>query len=159
MNGAAKRTTAFEVHTHTFVSGPRANGIFIRSRQETTSTFHHSHEGGSVPHRHPDTGPASFTIDKDEWARRTGLRGGGRKTYTAAPTGEQLPIEALEDWQTSFKVIVCKPTPRAWGPGPGVALPLRLVLGFGMTYTVTDGRTPAPRRGSQSSQKSMRRRV
>jgi hypothetical protein len=142
----AATSAGFEVHRHIFVSGPRANGMFIQARQETTSTFHHSHEGGSLPHAHPDTGPASFTIDKDEWCRKTGLRGGGRKTYTVAPTGEQFPIEELEDWQKTFVVEVGNPTPRAWGTGPGVALPLRMVLQFGMTCTVKDGRTPRKRR-------------
>lgn len=68
-----------EVHEHAFTSG----------RWDKIS---HSHEGGDAPHEHPDTGPASYTIDKDEWARKTGLRGGGRKKYTAKASGEQFPL-------------------------------------------------------------------
>ena len=95
-------------------------------------------EIGGVPHQHPDTGPACYTIDKDEWVRDTGLRGGGRKKFTKVPTGEQFPIVELEEWQKSFEIIY-GPPPK--GPqyenatGPGIALPLRLVKGFGMTIS------------------------
>jgi hypothetical protein len=68
------------------------------------SNFAHSHEGGDVPHSHPDTGPASYTIDKDAWARATGLRGGGRKRFTARPNGEQFPLVPQEP--QSFDVFI-----------------------------------------------------
>jgi hypothetical protein len=126
-----------EVHRHSFVRGRRANGgCYGPGGAWLLSTFSHSHEGGSAPHQHPDIGPASFTIDKDAWARATGLKGGGRKVFTAAPTGEQFAIVELEAWQTTFEVILGTPTPPAWGTGPGVALPLRMVLQFGMTGIV-----------------------
>lgn len=64
-----------ERHTHSRLSG----GKQVR----------HSHDGPQA-HRHPDYGPATYTIDRDEWARKTGLRGGGRKSYTKRPTGKQL---------------------------------------------------------------------
>lgn len=116
-------TGRLEVHDHCYVAGPRANGHSYR--------FSHSHEGGDQPHQHPEAGPASYTIDKDEWFRETGLRGGGRKTFTAQPTGEQLPWVELEDWQKTFEVIIAAPTPDA-GEGPGLALPMRLILGSKM---------------------------
>ncbi len=80
-----------EVHSHHYLS--------------STSSFEHSHEGGGVPHKHPDTGPATFVIDKDEWHAATGLDGGGRKKFTHKPTGPQLPIAELEDWQRTFRVV------------------------------------------------------
>lgn len=113
-----------EVHEHWFISGPRTR--FGGER------LVHSHAGGSVPHQHPATGPASYTIDKDEWLLKTGLRGGGRKKFTARPKGEQLPRVELEKWQTEFEIIVGPPTPEKMGSGPGVALPMRMILGHGM---------------------------
>ena len=66
-----------EVHRHSFVSG-------------SSGTFSHSHDGGATPHHHPGTGPATYTIDKDEWGWVTGLRGGGRKKYTRRQSGPQM---------------------------------------------------------------------
>lgn len=129
----------YEVHTHSFVSGPRAVGHYERGVW-FEGTFSHSHDGGDRPHQHPDTGPATYTIDKDEWARRTGGIGGGRKQFTAKPTGEQLPIVELEDWQKSFRVIVVGDYDPRLGNGPGIALPERIAQQFKMTYTVHDGR-------------------
>jgi hypothetical protein len=71
----------FEVHTH---------ALFGRGGSVRTIT--HSHVGGDTPHLHDGSGPASYTIDKDEWFALTGLRGGGRKKFTVKPTGEQLPL-------------------------------------------------------------------
>lgn len=133
-----------EVHEHTFVTGPRARGVFIAARQKTTSTFSHSHEGGDVPHQHPDTGPATYTIDKDEWFRATGLKGGGRKVFTAQPSGEQFPVVELEDWQKTFEVVIGDNPPghdeRFEGGGHLAAE--RMVQQFGMRVSkVTDIRT------------------
>lgn len=125
----------FEVHEHCITSGPRANrGVRIV----------HSHPGGNEPHQHAETGPASYTIDKDEWFAATGLRGGGRKKFTKRPTGEQLPIVELEGWQRSFKVVVCDPPAEYIGEGPGIALPARMVLGFGMHVAAVEDRTTPP---------------
>ncbi len=74
----AKAAKQYEVHAHHWVSGSRRG------------QFSHSHEGGDVGHEHTNTGPAAFTIDKDEWAAATGLRGGGRKKFTKRPAGEQM---------------------------------------------------------------------
>lgn len=138
----AGETTAvrLEIHEHCFVSGRRANGPYHK--------FEHCHPGGDVPHQHPDTGPASYTIDKDDWARMTGLSGGGRKKFSARPKGEQLPIVALERSQSEFEIIVCPPPEHYKGDGPGLALPARMVLAFGMKAIVR-GEAP-PRRGRSS---------
>jgi hypothetical protein len=131
-------TKSLEVHEHTYVSGPRANGGKYIGGKWQKSTFSHSHEGGNIRHQHVATGPATYTIDKDAWFRSTGLRGGGRKKFTAKPTGEQLPIRELAEWQQSFVVVIGPPTPRSMGEGPGVALPARLALSFRMPFTVED---------------------
>lgn len=117
-----------EVHTHSIIRGQRAN-IFGRN------TITHSHEGGDMPHRHPDTGPASYTIDKDEWFRATGMRGGGRKKFTISPEGEQFPIVELEDWQKSFEVHVGDPPPGFIGTGAGLAPAARMIVGSRMTVS------------------------
>lgn len=141
----ATATTGLEVHSHSFVSGKRAGGHYEGDGKWHTGTFSHSHEGGNQPHQHEHTGPASYTIDKDDWYRSTGLRGGGRKVFTARPTGEQMPIVELEEWQKSFEVVVCEPMPSkgqpgCQGEGPGIALPLRVARQFKMPFTVRDGR-------------------
>lgn len=84
---AAKRV--LEVHRHVFISGPRAGQTIVHSHEGG-----HSDPSGAGAHTHPDTGPARFTIDADEWARATGLKGGGKKKFTKRATGEQLPIRA-----------------------------------------------------------------
>lgn len=134
----ARPTAALEVHEHSFIRGARSHWA---------GTAHgrlaHSHEGGAVPHQHPETGPACYTIDKDEWFRETGLRGGGRKKFTETPTGEQFPIVDLEDWQKSFEIIIGPPAKgQQFGDlaGPGVALPLRLIKSFGMTVAAIKSR-------------------
>ncbi len=135
---------AHEVHEHFFIGGPRS-----RWAGQPQGKLVHSHEGGDRPHQHPDTGPASYTIDKEEWLRTTGLFGGGRKTFTKAPTGEQLPLAELEDWQKSFEVIVGDP---AMGSqfkehhGPGLALPMRMALGFKMQVSNVTPFDPKRRR-------------
>lgn len=122
-------TTKLEVHEHSYVAGG--------------GNFSHSHEGGNAPHQHPGTGPACFTIDKDRWQQLTGYNGGGRKKFTAKPTGMQMPIVELEDWQRTFDVIVDESSCRRFVAeakgrghevtGPGGTTVHRMALGFGMT--------------------------
>ncbi|MCC8949322.1 hypothetical protein H8A97_30525 [Bradyrhizobium sp. Arg62] len=115
-----------EVHEHTIISGPRANrGLSIV----------HSHEGGSEPHQHPHTGPASYTIDRDEWLKATGMCGGGRKRFTKTPEGEQLPIDDLEDWQKTFEIHVGPPPPGFEGTGGGMVTATRMILAHRMTVS------------------------
>lgn len=138
----------FEVHQHTFVSGPRAGGHYERDGQWHTGSFSHAHDGGNVPHAHPDTGPASYTIDKDDWRRATLLHGGGRKTFAAQPTGEQLPIVALTEAQQTFEVRCTGRVPPGWvGEGGGFATAARMALAFKMRPIVIDARPPRRRRG------------
>jgi hypothetical protein len=143
-----KQTGTLEVHTHSFTSGQRVGGHYECNGHQTTwhtGSITHSHEGGNVAHSHEDMGPACYTIDKDEWYRSTGLRGGGRKKFTVKPSGEQFPITELEDWQKSFAVIICEPTAAKgesgyMGEGPGEALPLRVAYSHKIPFTVTEDR-------------------
>lgn len=82
-----------EVHEHCYLG------------EERRSDIEHSHEGGARPHWHQHCGPAHYTIDKDEWLRATGLKGGGRKKFTAKPTGPQLPIVPIAPEENTFRVI------------------------------------------------------
>lgn len=134
------RENGLEVHEHCIISGPRSRW--------SGAKIVHSHEGGDARHQHPDCGPASFVIDKDEWFATTGLRGGGRKKFTARPTGEQLPIAELADWQKSFEIIVCASPANLRGPdnefnggaGPGISPAMRMILACDMECTaVRDG--------------------
>lgn len=79
----SRAQTGLEVHEHCIISGPRAYTAGLNK-------VRHSHADGDRAHSHADTGPASYTIDKDEWAAATGLRGGGRKKFTKRASGEQL---------------------------------------------------------------------
>lgn len=119
-----------EVHEHCIIRGRRANGW--------NSSFEHSHEGGDVPHSHPDTGPASYTIDKDEWLRATGLKGGGRKKFTAKPTGEQFELIPRTAEESTFEIVVCDPPapPGFVGEGGGMAAAARMTLGHRLTPLV-----------------------
>jgi hypothetical protein len=96
---ATRARPRLEVHAHSYIRGPLATW--------RTMNFEHAHEAGDTGHQHPDTGPASFTIDRDDWYAATGLRGGGRKTFARTPTRPQLERVELEDWQRSFKVVFC----------------------------------------------------
>ena len=128
-----------EVHEHLYISGPYANGgAYGPDGKWHTGKFSHSHEGGDQPHRHAETGPSGYQIDKAEWFRETGLRGGGRKKFTAKPTGIQLPAIPLTLEERTFQVIIGKPTPEQFGTGPGEALPMRLILGLKMTPTIRE---------------------
>lgn len=102
-------TGRFEVHAHSYVSGPHGRGGHYHDdgSWHASEKVSHSHDDGDVPHRHPDTGPATFTIDKDEWFMATGLKGGGRKKFTKKPSGEQLDyIEPTQD-ELTFRVLIC----------------------------------------------------
>lgn len=115
-----------EVHEHCIITGPNAN-------KEWLNKFSHSHEGGDKPHVHDDgthrTGPGAYTIDKDEWAARTGLKGGGRKKFTAKPTGTQMPLVSVEAPQ--IRIIIHGDGGAAAGrgaSGPGLAVVDRMQL-------------------------------
>lgn len=134
----APRSPKLEVHEHCFIRGPRANGWAYK--------FEHSHDGGDAPHTHPDTGPSSYTIDKDEWLARTGLRGGGRKKFAAKPSGEQFEVMTSRTAEEqTFEVIVCDPPKGAQfegAEGGGHHAAMNMVLSFGLHAKVIDGRSP-----------------
>lgn len=137
MRPATRRDRGLEVHTHTYLRG----GHYVGS--EWTTKVVHSHEGGDAPHEHPGVGPASYTIDKDEWLRTTGLTGGGRKKFTKTPSGPQLERVELEPWQTSFTIIVGEPPPGAAAgadpsSGGGVPTAARMILGHRMHARINE---------------------
>ena len=94
-----------EVHEHSYISGPHACWSGYK--------LVHSHEGGDKPHVHEHTGPAARTIDKDEWFRVTGLKGGGRKKFTSKPSGPQLSMISVAP--STFEVIILD----SWTPSDG----------------------------------------
>jgi hypothetical protein len=84
-------TPQLEVHEHWFVSGPRGragyhNGIWREPK------FKHSHPGGDVPHRHPDTGPSSYGHRPPKTTKR--------------PTGEQFEIVPMSEEDQSFDLVI-----------------------------------------------------
>ncbi|HEY3495343.1 MAG TPA: hypothetical protein VGK73_11680 [Polyangiaceae bacterium] len=118
-----------EVHEHCYVTGPNAHNS-VRYK------FEHSHEGGDVPHVHEDsvhrTGPGCYTIDKDDWFRRTGLRGGGRKKFTSKPSGVQLPVVRVDPPKIRVVIVGDAGAAAARGcEGPGADPIHRMQLAFG----------------------------
>lgn len=124
---------SLEVHEHCFIRGPQANRPGYK--------FEHSHEGGDVPHTHPDTGPACYTIDKDAWFAATGLRGGGRKQFTPKPKGLRLAVIPRTAEESRFEIVVHDPSgpPGFTGQGGGHHAAARMVLAFGLRPVVIDG--------------------
>jgi hypothetical protein len=88
----------YEMHEHKYIAGPN-------SRRTDLWTLVHAHPDGSRPHRHPDTGPARYTIDRDEWAAVATGVGGGRRLFRAKPTGPQLEYVEPEPADQTFEVI------------------------------------------------------
>jgi hypothetical protein len=116
-----------EVHEHCYITGPNARWAGDRSK------LVHSHEGGNKPNEHADetqrTGPGCYTIDKDEWFARTGMRGGGRKKFTNQPSGVQLPIVEIDPPQIRIFIHGDGGAEAARGcTGPGLALVDRMEL-------------------------------
>jgi hypothetical protein len=131
----------FEAHTHCFVSGPRSRFC--------SAEIEHSHENGSIPHEHPDTGPGSYTIDSDEWFQMTGyeLPVRRKKKFTKKPIGEQLPFVASTPEQQAFQIIVGD-NPPDWDPkytGGGHLAAARMILGSRMHVSSVTPGTPNSR--------------
>lgn len=124
--GEVPQRKPLEVHEHSIISGPRSN---------CGAKIIHSHEDGEIPHQHPCMGPATYTIDEDDWHRMTGLAGGSRKRFTKIPEGEQLPRVELEDWQKSFEIHYGDPPPNFKGTGGGHFTAARMVLASRMTVS------------------------
>lgn len=130
-----------EVHEHHFITGPKAF-------RAAGSKFAHSHEGGDVPHVHDDaghrTGPAAYTIDRDEWRRATGLVGGGRKKFTPKPTGLRLPLVRTEPSRIEVIIVGDGGASVAKGSTGGASAALaRMQLTFGAEIVVTEERGAA----------------
>lgn len=133
-------TRAFQVHEHSIVRGPRANGgCYDRSGVWMPDRFTHAHAGGEQPHKHPDCGPAFY----------------GHKTYTfsAKPKGGQRPWQDLEDWERSFEVHYMGAAPKKGEPGyigegPGTLPAERMIHGFKMRVSriVDHSAKPSPPR-------------
>lgn len=94
---APKPAPKLEVHSHSYVYGPNAH-------RSPSRKVVHSHEGGNERHQHDELGPATYTIDKDEWFAKTGLRGGGRKKFTTKPSGPQLASRVAE-WPKPYVLV------------------------------------------------------
>lgn len=125
MSRQANPKMKLEVHEHCFVSGPNASGPNYK--------FKHSHAGGGIPHKHPDTGPSCYTIDKDQWRKATGLRGGSRKKFTSKPVGERMEWIALEYCESHF-IVHADGVSSIHEIGGAVEFTAnRMVLAFGMT--------------------------
>lgn len=119
-----KAPARFEVHEHTL----------LNSRMSPAPKVRHSHEGGDKPHQHPDTGPAAY--------------GRSKPPFTVHAIGQQLPWVELEEWQKSFEIIVCDPSPSKGqegyiGEGPGPLPAMLMVNTFRMNFTIRDGRRKA----------------
>ncbi len=139
MTAPVKPRLRLEVHGHGYVAGgPR--------------DLAHSHQGGDQPHGHPGTGPVQYTIDSAEWFATTGMKGGGRKVFTKAPSGPQLPYEARE--RPTYKIIIVGDggaSVARGGNGPGVALPERLRQRLGMVPSSIEHRPgPVPKRARRT---------
>jgi hypothetical protein len=132
MSSSTDTAKGLEVHEH--ASLRRSGSIF------------HSHVGGDQPHQHADTGPACYTIDKDEWFLATGFHGGGKKRFTKKPEGHQFAIVELEPWQKSFEVIICAPPEGHQTAGAGELPALRMMKAFRMAASVIDGSCTGGRR-------------
>lgn len=87
-----------EVHEHCFVSGPRSTGHyeFDAKKRETKwadrKKLVHSHEGGSVPHAHPDTGPSFYGYRQPKVTQRA--------------KGEQFELIPIPKEDQSFDLII-----------------------------------------------------
>lgn len=81
------------VHRHSYTRGPNATAGYRADGKWHTNQFEHAHEGGDRSHGHPETGPAHF------------IGGIARAKLVTRPTGEQLPLVALEDEQRTFHVV------------------------------------------------------
>lgn len=128
--GGVPKPKRLEVHEHSIISGPRSN---------CRAKIVHSHEDGDIPHQHEHTGPATYTIDADDWREATGgAEGGSRKHFTNTPEGDQLPRVELEDWQKSFEIHYAEdPTGGFKGvTGGGHLAAARMVLAFKMSAVV-----------------------
>lgn len=136
-----------ELHEHCYITGPNS-----RCAGTERGRLVHSHEGGDRPHVHENeihrTGPASYTIDAKQWARATGMRGGGKKSFTREPIGPQLPLREIEPPQIRVVVVGDGGASAAGGStGAGDAPVLRMMLGLKAQVASVEQRPGRRRRG------------
>jgi hypothetical protein len=122
--GRSMSDKTLEVHEH----------WIIKSNISPSPRLIHSHFGGDAYHEHPGYGPGSYTIDKNEWLKKTGMAGERKKRFTAKPSGPQVPLIEVEP--TPFVVVMGPPSPPAWGSGPGISLPERISQSFKLPYII-----------------------
>lgn len=77
--------SVYEVHEHAYTSGPEQR----KPRKPGAPELVHSHEGGDMPHAHPDTGRSRY----------------GQNKLTKKPTGPQLERIAIAPERNTFRVI------------------------------------------------------
>lgn len=136
------------VHSHCYVSGKLAHGCY-RNGEWFTGTFTHTHEGGDVPHTHPQTGPSFF-----------GHR--GVRKYAKKIQGEQFSETIpLTEEENTFELIVTDSAilsvPVPFGEKVPGLVPIgntpiealgfpaaeRMINGFGMKCIIRDERKKA----------------
>jgi hypothetical protein len=83
--------SVFELHEHWFISGPRSHAGYRNGVWADTKLIH-SHQGGSIPHTHPDTGPSFFGYRKPKTTKK--------------PKGEQLELIPRTEEENTFELIV-----------------------------------------------------
>lgn len=81
-----------ELHQHHFVSGPRAGGHYESDGEWHTGKFMHSHPGGGIPHKHPNTGPSFYGYRKPK--------------TTKNPNGGQFQWVAIPEEDLSFELVI-----------------------------------------------------
>jgi hypothetical protein len=125
-----------EVHSHHFVSGPRATAHYASGKWVETK-FTHSHPGGGIPHEHPHTGPAFYGYRKPK--------------ITTKATGEQFQWVAIPEERLSFDLVITDSamlsgkTPIGDTPLDQIFMPAadRMMSGFRMKCIVRDERKGA----------------
>jgi hypothetical protein len=87
-----KPSQGLELHEHSFTSGPRSRARYDGSGKWVETTFTHSHAGGGVPHKHPNTGPSGFAYYKGKFTKR--------------PSGEQFELVPLTEDESTFELVI-----------------------------------------------------
>lgn len=77
--------SVYERHEHSYITGPESR----KPRKPGAPELVHSHEGGDMPHSHPDTGPSRY----------------GQNKLTKLPKGPQLELVEHTPERGSFRVI------------------------------------------------------
>lgn len=86
--------SGYEMHEHIFVAGLRKKSGYGKDGKWHVGGEHilHSHDGGSVPHIHPDTGPSFYGYRKPK--------------VTKKPTGEQFKYVSRSQEDNNFELVI-----------------------------------------------------